>query len=71
MAISSGLKQKTSSLSKAKGAGRDISKKTVDYRTDKHEKKQEGNCGFSGLESILLCDLAKGSIMDLFVSPCG
>lgn len=41
----------------------------MEYRTDKDEKKQEGNRGFSGLESILLCDLAKGSLMDLFSSP--
>ena len=35
------------------------------------KKKQEGNHEFSELETILLCDLAKGSLMDLFSSPYG
>lgn len=43
----------------------------MEYSMDKDEKKQEGNHEFSELETILLCDLAKGSLMDLFSSPYG
>lgn len=35
---------------------------------DIDKKKQEGNHRFSGLETILFCDLAKGILMDLFSS---
>ena len=56
-------------LRKAKGEGRDIGKKTVEYRTDKDEKNRKEITGSQGWNLFCSVTLLKAVSWIYFLSP--